>query len=306
MTMFLQEFVRSLQAQDRSPHTVSAYDSDVRGFFAWLTERLGKTVPPVEVTAFDVQRYRDHLNDLGRKPSTVNRKLAALRVFFDWATQQEHASTNPAEDVNGVDQERRPPKALTEQQVYRLQREAAAQCQSAEAQFDDPTAPTVVTAYRDAALLNLLLYAGLRVSEAAALRRADLQLSERKGTVIVRSGKGRKYREVPLHKTARQALTVYLEKCPSLANDDHVFQGQRGPLGARGMQLRIAALAEAADVDDVTPHVLRHTFATRLLREAETDLVTVSALLGHASVATTEIYTQPSERDLAEAVNGLT
>ena len=123
--------------------------------------------------------------------------------------------------------------------------------------------------------------------------------------MIVRSGKGRKYREVPLHKTARQTLTAYLEKCPAHPADDPVFQGQRGPLGARGMQLRIAALAEAADVDAVTPHVLRHTFATRLLREAKTDLVTVSALLGHASVATTEIYTQPNERELTEAVNGL-
>jgi integrase/recombinase XerC len=301
----LQVFVRDLQTLDRSPHTVSAYESDVRGFFDWLTEQIGEEVPPVEVTAFDVQRYRDHLNELGRKPSTVNRKLAALRVFFDWATQQEHASTNPAEDVNGVDQERRPPKALNEQQVYRLQREAAAQCQLAEAQFDDPTAPTVVAAYRDAALLNLLLYAGLRVSEAAALKLADVDLGERKGMVIVRSGKGRKYREVPLHKTARQALNAYLDKCPNLADDDYVFQGQRGPLGARGMQLRIAALAESVDIKNVTPHVLRHTFATRLLREAETDLVTVSKLLGHASVATTEIYTQPSERDLAEAVNGL-
>jgi site-specific recombinase XerD len=299
MTAFLEAFVRDLRAQDRSPHTVSAYESDARGFFAWLTERLGKAVPPIEVTTFDVQRYRDRLVDLGRQPSTVNRKLAALRVFFDWATQQEHASTNPAEDVNGVKQERRPPKALTGQQVYRLQREAVARCQLAEARFDDPTAPTVVTAYRDAALLNLLLYAGLRVSEAAALKRTDLDLGERKGTVIVRAGKGQKYRKVPLHKTARQALATYLEKCPTLADDDHVFQSQRGPLGARGMQLRIAALAEAADVKDVTPHVLRHTFATRLLREAETDLVTVSALLGHASVATTEIYTQPSERDLA-------
>jgi len=299
MTDYLRPFLAHLRAQDRSPHTVSAYESDVRGFFAWLTERLGKAVPPVEVTPYDVQRYRDHLVDLGRQPSTVNRKLAALRVFFDWATQQEHASTNPAADVNGVDQERRPPKALTGQQVYRLQREAATQCQLAEARFDDPTAPTVVTAYRDAALLNLLLYAGLRVSEAAALKRTDLDLGERKGTVIVRAGKGRKYRKVPLHKNARQTLTAYLEKYPTLADDDHVFQSQRGPLGARGMQLRIAALAEAADVDDVTPHVLRHTFATRLLRKAETDLVTVSALLGHASVATTEIYTQPSERDLA-------
>jgi site-specific recombinase XerC len=230
--------------------------------------------------------------------------LAALRVFFAWAHREARASTNPAADVNGVKRRRRPPKALDEQQVYRLQREAAAQCQLAEAQFDDPTAPTVVTAYRDAALLNLLLYAGLRVSEAAALRVGDLELNERSGKVIVRAGKGRQYREVPLHKAARQALAAYLDVRPD-TEDEHVFQGQRGALGERGMQLRIAALAEAADVKDVTPHVLRHTFATRLLREADVDLVMVSTLLGHASVATTAIYTQPGEQDMTAAVEKL-
>ncbi len=83
-----------------------------------------------------------------------------------------------------------------------------------------------------------------------------------------------------------------------------LFLGQRGPLGARGIQFRLAALGEAAGVA-VTPHLLRHTFATRLLREAKADLVTVAALLGHSSVATTAIYTQPSEEDLSQAVAGL-
>ena len=170
MNTFLEEFSSALQAQDRSPHTVSAYVSDVRGFYQWLEERLGQVVQLVAITPFDVQRYRDHLSDLGRQPSTINRKLAALSVCFAWARKTGRISTNPATDVNGVKQKRQPPKALNAQQVYRLQREAAAQCQLAEAQFEDSQAPTVVYAYRDAALLNLLLYTGLRVSEAAALR----------------------------------------------------------------------------------------------------------------------------------------
>jgi len=133
-------------------------------------------------------------------------------------------------------------------------------------------------------------------------------LNNRSGKVIVRSGKGRKYREIPLHKEARQALAAYLEVRPDGSRGDPggrpLFLGQRGSLGERGMQMRLAALGKDAGVE-ITPHVLRHTFATRLLREAQADLVTVAALLGHSSVATTAIYTQPGEVDLVEAVEGL-
>ncbi len=304
MTDYLTDFVTHLHAQDRSAHTIAAYQNDVAAFFAWLETQLGKPVLPVEVTPFDVQRYRDALENAGRQPAGVNRRLAALRGFFAWAIAAGHASINPVQSVKGVRQDPRTPKALTAQEVYRLQREAAAQRQLAQARAGDAVTPTLVDALRDEALLNLLLYTGLRVSECAALRVEDVVLSGKDPRVIVRSGKGRKYREVPLHKTARQALEAYLAVRPA-DRDNALFLGQRGALGARGMQFRIAALAEAAGVEDVTPHVLRHTFATRLLREAGTDLVTVAALLGHASIATTQIYTQPSASDKAAAVAGL-
>ncbi|MEA3397955.1 MAG: tyrosine-type recombinase/integrase, partial [Chloroflexota bacterium] len=276
MTALLDDFIIYLQAQDRSPHTVTAYRRDVVGFFAWVEQQVCQTVPPVAITSFDVQKYRDALVSLGRKPATINRKLAALRVFFDWASREEHASTNPATDIHGIRQQRHPPKALSEQEVYRLQREAAAQRQLAKAQYADTAAPTVVYTYRDEALLNLLLYTGLRVAEAAALKLEDVVLHDRSGKVIVRSGKGRKYREIPLHKEARKTLKAYLEVrlARTTGKGDSggrsLFLGQRGPLGSRGIQLRLAALAEAAGVEGVTPHVLRHTFATRLLREVKT------------------------------------
>lgn len=166
----------------------------------------------------------------------------------------------------------------------------------------------MVNARRDEALLNLLLYTGLRVSEVAALRVEDAVLNERSGKVIVRSGKGRKYREVPLHRETRGSLQSYLEVRLDGGGGDkpgsYLFVGQRGPLGVRGIQMRLRALGKAAGME-VTPHQLRHTFATRLLREAGADLVTVAALLGHESVTTTAIYTRPGEADLAEAVTGL-
>jgi len=304
MTKLLEAFATYLQAQDRSPHTVTAYRRDVLAFFTWLAEQIGREVPPVEVTPFDVQKYRDHLVALGRKPAGVNRRLAGLRAFFAWAVSTERVASNPAAEVKGLRQARQVPKALSQQDVYKLQRTAAARRQLAEAKAGSGNVtPTVVTARRDEALLNLLLYTGLRVAEASGLLVEDLVLNKRSGKVIVRSGKGRKYREVPLHREARQALRVYLEVRPQ-EQGESLFMGQRGSLGARGIQMRLAALGEAAGVE-VTPHVLRHTFATRLLREADADLVTVAALLGHSSVATTAIYTQPGEADLVEAVEGL-
>jgi len=217
--------------------------------------------------------------------------------------------TNPAGEVKGLRQGRRTPRALDAQEVYRLQRTAAARRQLAEAKAGPGlVTPTLVDAVRDEALLNLLLYTGLRVSEAAALRVEDVVLNERSGKVIVRSGKGRRYREVPLHREARRALAAYLAvRSGDRAGDPcdrPLFLGQRGPLGARGIQMRLAALGEAAGVA-VTPHVLRHTFATRLLRQAKADLVTVATLLGHESVATTAIYTQPGEADMLKAVEGV-
>jgi len=305
MNNYVNTFIAHLQAQDRSPHTVDAYHHDLTAFFDRLRRQVGRDVDPVEVTPFDVQKYRDHLVTSGRRPATVNRALAALRTFFAWAVETGHAATNPAAGVKGIRQTRRVPKALTPQEVYRLRREAAARRQVAEAKAGPGRiTPTVVNARRDEALLNLLLYTGLRVSEAAALRVEDVVLNARSGKVIVRSGKGRKYREVPLHREARDPLRAYLEVRPDASTDVLFLSRSQEPLGVRGIQMRLRALGKAAG-GEVTPHRLRHTFATRLLREAGTDLVTVAALLGHESVTTTAIYTRPREADLARAVERL-
>lgn len=303
MQKVLPRFVTHLQERDRSPNTIAAYRRDVTGFFAWLEDKVGEPVALAAVTPFDVQKYRDTLVEAGRSPATLNRKLAALRAFFKWAVQQGLASSNPVAEVQGTRYEQRRPKALDEHEVYRLQRTAAAQRQLAQMQAGDDITPGLIAALRDEALVNLLLYTGLRVSEAAQLRCGDLEILDRSGNVTVRSGKGRKYRRIHLHKLARKALSAYLE-IREISESDFLFLRQRGRLGPRGIQLRIKALGKAAHVE-VTPHVLRHTFATRLLREAKVDLVTVSELVGHSSITTTQIYTQPSETDLASAIDSL-
>jgi site-specific recombinase XerD len=318
MNDILEAFETYLQRLDRSPNTVAAYCRDVAGFFDWLSEKLQRDITPIEVTTFDIRRYRDHLVDvLKRKPATTNRKLASLRVFFDWLVAEGEMASNPASTVKGAERSRPAPKALSPEEVYQLQRTAAAQRQLEEAKAGQGNiSPALVKAMRDEALLNVFLYTGIRVGEAASLRRDDVTITDRKGKLVIRAGKGRKYREIHLHKQARRALSAYLEVRDD--DSDALFMGQRGPLRERGMQLAIAALGKAAlgdeDQDDeekennrakVTPHVLRHTFGTRLLREVGTDIVAVAKLMGHSSIATTAIYTQPSEDDLEAAVEGL-
>ena len=301
----LDDFKKYLQEHDRSPHTVSAYGRDAAAFLVWLERTIGRSPPLSEITPFDVQHYRDYLLRAGFKPRGINRRLAALRAFFAWAVERNLSHFIP--QVRGVQIEsRQMPRALMPQEVYRLCREAASRRMLAEANACGKVSPVVIEARRDEALLSLFLYAGLRVGEAAALRISDVILGERSGKVVIRSGKGRKYREIPLHKEARKALAAYLEVRPKdCGGRDALFVGRRGtPLGVRGIQLRIASLAKSAGVR-ATPHTLRHTFATRLLREAGADLPTVAALLGHASIATTAIYTRPCEEDLTRAIESI-
>ena len=211
----LTRFVAHLVAQDRSPHTVTAYRRDVAALFNWLTAQIGDPVPPIQVTSFDVQRYRDHLVAAGRKPAGINRRLAALRAFFAWTSSMGQTGANPVTSVQTLKHIRLVPKTLSAQDVYRLQRTAAGQRQPAEARSSHPTTPTVAMAWRGEALLNLLLYTGLRVGEAVALRLDDVHIGKRSGKVIVRSGKGRRYREVPLNREARRALAGYLAVRPN-------------------------------------------------------------------------------------------
>ena len=101
MSNYLDLFAEHLRGADRSEHTVEAYTGDVTAFFAWLAERLGRTPEPVEVTFFDLQKYRQSLIDQGRKPAGINRRLAALRTFFDWAIDARLATANPVQTLKG-------------------------------------------------------------------------------------------------------------------------------------------------------------------------------------------------------------
>jgi site-specific recombinase XerD len=150
----------------------------------------------------------------------------------------------------------------------------------------------------------VLRHTGIRVGELVALRLADRAIGERKGQLVVRAGMGSKYGVVPLNSDARKAIGDYLAVRPK-STSDRLFLGRRSDgLSPRAVEKTVLKYAHLAQLEDVTPHTLRHTFGKQAL-DASVDLVTVSRLLGHERLETTAIYTTPSAADLERAVEKL-
>lgn len=282
------DFIADLRRQEVAAKTITSYAADLRGFARWFAETTGDAFAAAAVTPTDLRDHRAHLRTVQRRaPATINRRLAALRRFFVWAKATGRVRELPTEGVKGIPSTPRAPKSLAKRDLDRLLR-------AAEQDGDK----------RNLAILLTLRHAGLRVGELCNLRLDDLIISERKGSLAVRSGKGDKDRTVPLNNDVRLALSAYLAVRPAI-DTDHVFVGQRGePLQTDAVQLVVRKYARRAGLSGVTPHILRHSFGKGLL-DAGADLVTVSRLLGHERLETTAIYTQPTARDLEAAVQRL-
>ena len=282
----LQRFEQHLLGEGKSPHTLLAYQRDLRLFAGWFALTNAKPLAPEAITPIDLRQYRSYLLTVkDQKPATVNRKLASLSAFCNWAQEGGLIPANPAKGIAQVEEVRPAPKWLDKNQQYALLRAVQEKGKA-----------------RDVALITLMLHTGLRVSEVAKLRVGDVSLSPRKGSLTVRGGKGGKYRQVPLNMDARRALEAYLGGRTGTKNGDSLFAGQRGePLEPPGIYYLVGRYAYAARLEEVTPHTLRHTFGKNLV-DAGVSLDRVAQLLGHESVDTTRIYTTPSEQDLQREV----
>jgi site-specific recombinase XerD len=280
-------FLADLERRDTSPLTRESYRRDLTGFAGWFRTTTGQAFAAQAVTPTDVRDYRAHLLTVERRaPATVNRRLAALRTFFRLAKASAWTKEDPTERIKGVGAAPRAPRSLESREVDRLIRSVERRGST-----------------RDLAAVLLLRHTGVRVGELCALMLADVVLSERKGTVTV-TGKRRRVRRLPLNVDVRHALQAYLAVRPR-STSEALFLGQRGdPLRPRAVELLVAKYARDARLDGVTPHTLRHSFGKHLL-DGGSDLVTVAALLGHQRLETTAIYTTPSDRDLARAVDRL-
>jgi integrase/recombinase XerC len=297
---YFDEFERYLEGQDRAETTIRGYLADLRLFTKWFLAELGESFTLPRWTAADIRRYRQTLLAQGAKPQTINRRLAAIASFGNWAVQAGHLESNPALHIRSVATAALSPKWLEKKDKAALVRAAEKDVQLARKRY-----PRLwISRLRDASMLTLLLNTGLRVGELCAFNLGDLQLSERKGSVTVPSGKGQKQRLVPLNAEVRIILQQWMIYRP-VVETSALFTGQRNErVTARSVQRAVARLAEAAGLSGVTPHVLRHTFAKSLL-DSGVGIEKVAALLGHSDLNTTRIYITPSEGDLEEAVKQL-
>lgn len=268
-----------------SPHTVRAYLTDLRNLAGHIDE-------PKHVTLKKLRGWLADMLEGGVSPSTIQRRVACVRGFFTWAVKEGFVDENPALRLQAPKRSRHLPKVLGRREMD----EVIAAATTRLAETDDPIAA------RDLAIIETLYSSGLRVSELVSIGLADVDVQQRTVRVL---GKGGKERAVPLGIPAADAIAGWLSRRPEIANErspDRLFLGARG--GA--LDVRVArrvvhdATAAAGSACEVSPHVLRHAMATHLL-DGGADLRSVQEMLGHSSVATTQIYTHVTSERLREA-----
>ena len=277
-------FVRHLEAErNASPHTVRAYGDDLEQFARFLREEIGRDPRPADVDHLAVRAFLARLHRDGLTKASSGRKLAALRTFFRYLCREGILDRNPARTLVSPRVERRIPAHLDESEVDRL----------LDVPGDD------AAALRARALLELLYATGIRCAELVSLDTGEVDLGSRMARVL---GKGRKERLVPFGSRAAEAIRRYLdvrEACRPA--DDALFVNARGGrLTDRSVRSILASRVRQVALERrISPHTLRHSFATHLL-ERGADLRAIQELLGHASLSTTQRYTHVNARHLLE------
>jgi integrase/recombinase XerC len=277
-------FARYLEAErNASPHTIRAYVEDVRQFSQFMDEEIGSDARPADADHLMIRAFLAHLHKGGVKKISSGRKLAALRTFFRFLCREGILSHNPARALLSPRIERRIPSHLDEEEVDRL--------------LDVPG--DGAAAVRARAFLELLYATGIRCAELVGLDLGEVDLDGRMVRVL---GKGRKERIVPFGTRAATAIRKYLPvRATARPSTDALFVNARGGrLTDRSIRSILAArVRQVALARRISPHTLRHSFATHLL-ERGADLRAIQELLGHASLSTTQRYTHVNARHLIE------
>lgn len=279
-------FLDHLREERRSsPHTVRSYADDLGVFGAFLTETLGEGADPTGLDTRRLRAYSAWLSSRGYAPSTVARRLASLRAFYKFLRRRGLVATDPAGTLRNPKQPKRLPSLLRIEEVIRL--------------LDGiPTADAA--GVRDRAMFETLYGGGLRVSELVALDLADL---ERDRGLVRARGKGRRERLCPVGAEAMRWLEMWRPlRQPERADEPAVFLNRYGRrLTARSVGRLLQGYLTTLGLDwGVSPHTLRHSFATHLL-DGGADLRSVQELLGHRRLTTTQIYTHVTKERLIDA-----
>lgn len=293
-TLATEEFLSHLHVERRmSAHTLDAYRRDLDALTQWtqgqgITDVVGLHVE--QLRAFIASEHRR-----GLSPKSLQRRLSACRSFYQWLLKHSRIAASPAAGLRAPKAPRKLPQVLDVDEAVQL--------------VELPT--DVPLGVRDRAILELFYSSGLRLSELCALRWRDLDTTEGLVTVL---GKGSKQRTVPVGSHACGALEAWRKESqgardkpifPEGARDKPIFPGRGGgPITPRAVQIRLQQLAHRQGLfKRVHPHLLRHSFASHVL-ESSGDLRGVQELLGHADIATTQIYTHLDYQHLAKVYDG--
>jgi integrase/recombinase XerC len=296
-----EEFFLHLQT-DRaaSPYTLRNYRHALMEFIRW--HAADRSVPPrwAALGRDDFRHYLRHLGRRGVGRAVIQLRFAALRTFYRFLSRRGHVTHSPVQQLALPQAGKRVPRFLTPLQMQELL-QAPLTALAEVAGTDDPDERTTA-ALRDVAILETIYSCGLRISELCALRVADLDLREH---VVRVRGKGRKERLIPVGAPAIEAIHRYWASLPQAPAPDLpvflVHRNRETPMYPRLVQLRLKRYLAIAGLDpDLTPHKLRHSYATHLL-EAGADLRSVQELLGHAHLVTTQIYTHVNTDRLKRA-----
>lgn len=289
-------FLEMLMAErGAAQNTIDAYRRDLAHFAAFIKEASTLPSSLSHVTSEQINRYLIYLSQQGHEATTLSRRLSALRQFYQFRVSEGWSIHNPAATIEAPRPQRPLPKILSEEEVVHL--------------LDVARAQTGSEGSRLYAMLETLYASGLRVSELVSL--PFISFHPDKPFLLIR-GKGGKERLVPLSGHALNALKTYLTVRPSFLRQAHpssqkwLFpsRSKEGHLTRQrfGQLLKELALAANLDADEVSPHVIRHAFATHLLRHGA-DLLAIQKLLGHADLSTTQIYTHVVADHLKDLVN---
>lgn len=287
--VYLKSFIAYLSVEKNfSNYTVSAYKSDLVSFFIWTNN-----ISPEKVTYNQIREYLHFIQKFNYKKTTVARKIASLRTFFKYLYKSQFIEINPAENISAPKKPKSLPKFLTDDEMNKILDNI---------EIDTPAG------LRNKAILELLSATGMRVSELSNLNFEDLNLDENEITVF---GKGAKERIVLVSERAKKYLLQYIDVArplivknapvQELTESSPVFINKTGyRLQSKTIRVVINDLVDKIQLPKhVTPHVFRHSFATRML-EHGADLRVVQELLGHASISNTQIYTHVSVQHLKD------
>jgi len=264
-----------------SAHTIAAYGHDLLTLFEFAGK--GRLTAWNRLSHSDLRTFAAALHGKGLSPRSIQRRLSAARTFYEYLMREGHCAHNPAQDVRAPKPKKRLPATLDADQMGRLLAFRADDSLSA----------------RDKAIMELFYSSGLRLAELVGLSTTDVDLADRTVRVL---GKGGKTRIVPVGRFGIQALKQWQQERSGIvkAGVDALFVGRSGrPLSTRAVQLRVGTWGRRQGLGvHVHPHLFRHSFATHLL-ESSGDLRGVQELLGHANIATTQVYTHLDFQHLA-------